>query len=159
MELTKRQMWLIDYLVEQNKKDPKRWITLEEIVDAMNCDLSYCEGDNYQINDGPRSHNPCPALWFDKEAINENPEVEYPVIYDNYCVKIPSSMEELKKYYTDPIEARAKKMLWRIGLVKNKARKDGQMKIEIGEDGKPTEHFIEAMIRLGAEDLTRGGIR
>lgn len=153
MRLTKRQEWLLDYLKRENGRDPHRWITLQEIVDAMNCDLSYCEGDNYQINDGPRSHNPCPALWADKEAINADPETEFPVIYNNYAVKLPSSMEELNEFYANDLEQRAKKMLWRMGVVRNKARKDGQMKIEIGEDGKPTERFVNAIIRAAAEEI------
>ena len=156
MNITKRQEWLLGYLKKQNSKDPDRWITLQEIVDAINCDLLYCEGDNYQINDDPKSHNPCPALWCDKEAINADPEVEYPIIYSNYAVKIPCSMEELNRYYADDLEQRAKKMLWRMGVVRNKAKKDGQMKIEIGPDGKPTERFINAIIRAAAEEIAAG---
>lgn len=158
MNLTKRQQWLLDYLKTRNGEDPERWISLQEVVDAMNCDLSYCEGDNYQINDGPRSHNPCPSLWADKEAINADPGTDTPIIYDNYSVKIPSSLDELNEYYADDLERRAKRMLWRMGVVRNKAKKDGQMKIEIGPDGKPTERFIEAIIRKAAMEIAEENI-
>ena len=125
-------------------------------MDAINLDLTYNVGDEYQINDSPNSHNPCPSLWADKEAINADPEVEYPIIYNDYAVKIPSSLEELNMFYANDLEQRAKKMLWRMGVVRNKARKDGQMKIEIGPDGKPTERFINAIIKAAAEEIAKG---
>lgn len=155
MNLTKRQEWLLEYLKKQNAKDPKRWVPLDEIADAILCDFLY-QGEWYERNDSPKSHNPCPSLWADKEAINADPDVEYPVIYSNYAVKIPCSLDELNEFYADDLEKRAKKMLWRMGVVRNKAKKDGQMKIEIGPDGKPTERFINAIIRAAAEEIAAG---
>ena len=151
----KRQKWLLEYLKRENGKDPARWIPLQEIVDAIHCDFLY-DGDFYETNESPTSHNPCPSLWADKEAINADPDVECPIIYNNYAVKIPCSMDELNQYYANDLEQRARKMLWRMGVVRNKAKKDGQMKIEIGPDGKPTERFINAIIRAAAEEIANG---
>jgi len=153
--LTPRQRWLLDYVTREARIDNSRWIPLKEIVEAMDCDLSYCEGDNYRINSNHAAHNPCPALWSDKEAINADPTVETPLIYNNYALKIPSSLEELDEYYANDLEARARKMLWRMGVVRNKARKDGQMAIEVDAEGNPTERFIEAVIRKSAMEIAQ----
>lgn len=151
--LTPRQKWLLDYVVAENRIEPTRWIPLREIVESMDCDLSYGEGDNYRINENPASHNPCPSLWSDKEAINADPTVDTPLIYNNYAIKIPSSLEELNEFYANDLEARAKKMLWRMGVVRNKARRDGQMAIEVDAEGNPTERFVEAIVRKAAMEI------
>lgn len=153
MALTKRQEWLYGFLKEANERDPGRWVTLREIVDAMNCDLTYSEGDNYSINPNPKAHNPCPSLWEDKEAINADPTVDEPIMYNNYNLKIPSSIEELKEFYVDDLYKRARKMMWRYGVAMRKAKKDGQMQIEFGEDGKMTERFIRSIIRKACSDM------
>ena len=151
-KLTDRQEWLVGYLKAKAEEDPKKWSTMQEIVDAINNDLTYC-GEVYEMTSNPRSHNPCPALWADKEAINANWDVDTPIIYNGYCLKIPTSLKEVDEYYCNDLRARARKMLWRSGVARNKAMRDGQMKIEIGPDGKPTERFIEALIRSEALEL------
>lgn len=157
MELTKRQKWLIEYLRYRASRNPNEWIPAQEIVDAMDCDLTYCEGDNYRISDNPSSHNPCAAIWADKEAINADPSVDEPIMYRNYQLKLPTSKEELESCYTDDLMKRAKKMLWRLGVAIRKVRKDGQMQIEYDQGGKPTERFVRAVIRSACAEITAEG--
>ena len=151
-KLTDRQEWLVAYLKAKAEEDPKKWSTMQEIVDAINNDLTYC-GEVYEMTSNPRSHNPCPALWADKEAINANWEIDTPIIYNGYCLKIPTSLKEVDEYYCDDLLRRAKKMFWRRGVARRKAMSDGQMKIEIGPDGKPTERFIEAFVKAEMKSI------
>lgn len=151
-KLTDRQEWLVEYLKAKAEEDPKKWVTMQEIIDAINNDLTYC-GEVYEKTSNPRSHNPCPALWTDKEAINANWEIDTPIIYNGYCLKIPTSLKEVDEYYCDDLLRRAKKMLWRRGVARRKAMRDGQMKIEIGPDGKPTERFIEAFVKAEMKSI------
>lgn len=153
MALTKRQEWLYGFLRAANENNPERWVSLEEIVDAINCDLTYCEGDNYSINTNPKAHNPCPSLWEDKEAINADPTIDEPIMYKDYQLKIPSSLDELKLFYVDDLYKRARKMMWRYGVAMRKAKKDGQMQIEFGPDGKISERFVRSLIRKACDDF------
>lgn len=146
MPLTERQNWLIDYLKRENSKDPSRWIPLQEIVDAITNDLTY-DGDLYTIASGPKAHNPCTALWNDKEEINASLDADVAIIYGDYAVKIPSSVEEADEYYAEDLIKRGKKLLRRASMVRWKARRDGQMVVELDAEGNPTERFVEALMR------------
>lgn len=156
--LSDRQIWLYEYIEGTNATDPSRWVGIDSIVFANQ--LMYGGSDAYTVSDNPKSHNPCPSVWSDKEAINACPFVDAPILYNNYMLKLPSSVAEAKEFYTNELVRKAKKMLWRAGLCLEKVRSNGQMTIDVDEDGNPTERFINSIVESMSQnvaDTTIGG--
>ena len=142
--LTDRQAWLYDFLEDSARAFPTRWIPVSHIIGA--CSACYDGPDGYVANKNPKAHNPCPAIWSDKEDINACLYVDAPILYNNYMLKLPASIDEAKEYYTNDLVKKAKKMLWRAGLCLRKVRSNGQMVIEVDDDGNPTERFINSVV-------------
>lgn len=153
--LTDRQIWLYEYLFEAAATNPHRWVSVREIVEALHKDPYFGSPNRYVWLNNPKSHNPCPSVWADKEAINACIFVDAPILYNNYGLKLAVSWEEAEEYYTDDLIAKAKKMLWRAGVCKRKILRNGQMEIDLDENGNPTERFVQSVISDMAAEIAK----
>ena len=150
-KLTPRQWWLYDFVKKATSSQPGKWLSQDEIVEGIWCDLSYCHDDKYEINENPRSHDRCILIWLDVEAINKSPEVDKVILVNDHSYKMAVSYEEADTFYLGQIRKRAIASLVRYSNAKRKCKADGQGKL-LSLDLKPIDEeskakaFIEAYV-------------
>ena len=118
-----RQTKLLKYLRKRYREDPKRFITQEEICRDI---------DEYELDLNPRSHNRCISIWKDVQLINSDPEVHSVIYYKNNCCKIATKKEA--RICADRILKAGCAQMKRYWNIIDKARMEGQMKLETRED-------------------------
>lgn len=151
-DLSDRQKWLYDFVKSVNEINPDRWLTLDDVIDGINCDLTYTGDDRYEKSKSVRSHNPCPSLWADVEAINATSKKNTIILYNNYQIKMPKDIDEARKYYLDDLSARGKKIMGRYGLALWKVKRDKQGILFPEGDSK---EFIRACIKTAADEMLK----
>ena len=157
-KLTPRQWWLHDYILAMNTKYPKRWLTQTEIVDALNCDLSYPHDDRYQLSPNPMAHDKCISIWQDVAAINRSMEVDKIILINVNSYKMPTSKEEADTYFLNGRKKAALRILKRYWIAMEKIDRDGQGKLlsdqerEITKQSRAKEFYESFIKEIDSDD-------
>ena len=150
-KLTPRQWWLYNFVKKAASLERGKWLTQDDIVNGIWCDLTYCHDDKYQLNENPHSHDRCEKIWLDVEAINKSPEVDKIILVNDHSYKMAVDYEEADKFYLEQIRKRAIASLVRYSNAKRKCKADGRGKL-LSLDLKPIDEeskakaFIEAFV-------------
>lgn len=118
--------------------------------------------DGYKFKEkGANSHDVCPTVWLDIDAINWNPKIEKIILFNRKgFYRLASSKEEVEKYISDKYKVPALRKLARASLLLRKARKDGQGKL-LTADGNPifsssqAREFIESLIPIFLNEINQ----
>lgn len=93
-KFTRRQIALIDLLMETHRKNPERWLSQEDVAKAYPFDPVDCP-DGYKFWN--RDNDKCTAIWHDIEDIRRSDAFDQIIITKRYRYKLATS-EEAKEY-------------------------------------------------------------
>ena len=128
------QELLYNYLLTQNKLNPDRWITQEEICEAL--------PEHFKLNHLAVKKMCCSYIHGHVMAINQDENIEQIVLYRNQTYKLAKDFNEAKDFLKNKLLIKGCKMLKRYWSLLDKANKDGQANL----DGEEFKTFINERI-------------
>lgn len=110
--------------------------------------------DIYHLNAKPSNYTNCPDLYEDIDYINRSPETLKIIIKDYNNFKL-ATKEEAEEYAED-MRIKAMRLLAKAGVVKVKARRDGQYYVPgtAPENVEKEEDVIKAFVDEAADKLS-----
>lgn len=117
--LTPRQ-WGLYRLIRENSIENHRKTTLKEICESFPLEYTY--------SDDSKSHDPCPSVWSDINAINNSYEIDKIIILKNFEYWIGSE-EETVNYIKDYWDNNVAPRLARYWNIYHKSLRNGEGKI------------------------------
>lgn len=128
-----RQKDLYAYLITHAIIDPNKWVTHEEICNAL--------PEHFQINHKAVNKNCCSRIQMCVMQIN-NSEVEKIIIYKNQTYKIAQNQQEVDEFIKRVFNAKYSRMNKRLKAIQSKKMLDGQM-ILLNEDTETLKNCVK----------------
>lgn len=116
--------------------------------------------DGYILNTNPHTHHPCASVSADIDDINVNLNVSEVILWDdNHGFWVAKSEEEVKAFTKRLYEKQAKKKLWKQGVMRYKAKRNGQTLLQFKDENEQREYwrtFIDDIKEELVDELIKG---
>lgn len=122
---------LYNFLKDQAEIDPNRYITQEEICEAL--------PDLFKMNHLAMKKHCCSTIQIHVIKINQSSEIEKIILYKNQTYKLAANREEADEFLKKKLYNKALRLLYRYSILNDKVNSDGQGKIISNKD-----HVIDA---------------